>query len=141
MVNLTFIPLDEARLKQAPRLRELKHHHILPLLTLEIYEDSLCVVELPVEGVTMQQRLEAGELLSISEIMELGLALARALEYAHSRDIVHGALHPRQILFTSAGIKVRGFGGQPEEQALMLEIFSALVPLEVFLVAIKYYLE
>jgi eukaryotic-like serine/threonine-protein kinase len=69
-----------------------------PLITMEL-----------LEGETLQQRLARGPL-PIAELVEVGLAIADALETAHARGIVHRDIKPGNIFLTGRGPKILDFG-------------------------------
>jgi len=67
------------------------------------------VMEL-LEGETLQQRLRRGPL-EIDAIVDIGIAVADALDTAHARGVIHRDLKPANIFLTSRGQpKVLDFG-------------------------------
>jgi serine/threonine-protein kinase len=63
-----------------------------------------------VEGETLQHRIKKSPL-SVSEILNIGIQIADALEEAHSKGISHGELNASNVMLTSRGpVKVLDFG-------------------------------
>jgi serine/threonine protein kinase len=69
---------------------------------------SFLVMEL-LEGETLQERLTRGAL-EIAQLIDVGVALADALEAAHSRGIIHRDIKPSNIFLTARGPKLLDFG-------------------------------
>jgi serine/threonine-protein kinase len=65
-----------------------------------------------VEGGTLAEEIKTSKPLTTAEIVEIGIQLARALDYAHKRGIVHRDVKPGNIMRVSDGntIKVADFG-------------------------------
>jgi serine/threonine protein kinase/tetratricopeptide (TPR) repeat protein len=61
------------------------------------------------EGETLQQRLRRG-LMEVPVLVDIALALADALDAAHSQGIVHRDIKPANIFLTPRGPKVLDFG-------------------------------
>ena len=61
------------------------------------------------EGETLQQRLTRGAM-DVPALVDLALAVADALEAAHSKGIVHRDIKPANIFLTARGPKILDFG-------------------------------
>ena len=65
-----------------------------------------------VEGTTLADVLKQGRKFSAKEVVEIGIQLARALDYAHRKGIVHRDVKPGNIMLVkdSLTVKVADFG-------------------------------
>ncbi len=73
------------------------------------------------EGQSLAEVLQAQPTLSIRDVLTLGMQLARALEYAHARGIVHRDIKPGNIMLLAdkSAMKVTDFGIAHIEDASM----------------------
>ena len=63
------------------------------------------------EGGSLRSLLDTGHRLSVSQVAALGLDVAAALAYAHSRGLVHRDIKPANLLFDEEGhVSVADFG-------------------------------
>src|SRR5262249_48693909 len=69
---------------------------------------AFLVMEL-LPGETLQQRLARGSL-DVGFIVDVGIALADALDVAHGAGIVHRDIKPANIFLTARGPKILDFG-------------------------------
>lgn len=86
--------------QEAQTIAQMEHPHILPIYDFGEYEGQLYIAMRYVAGGSLEGLLRRGAL-SISEALRLGQAIAQALDYAHSRKIVHLDLKPPNILLDS----------------------------------------
>jgi eukaryotic-like serine/threonine-protein kinase len=88
---------------------QLTNPHIVPLLSAgEV--DGLPYYTMPfVEGESLRERLARGAL-PIPEVVSIMRDVARALEYAHRRDIIHRDVKPGNILLTGESAVITDFG-------------------------------
>jgi len=84
------------------------HHPYI--VTLYDVGESYLVMEL-VEGQTLASLLRARQRLPIPQVLEFSWKVAEALDFAHSKGVVHRELKPANIMVLPAGgVKVLDFG-------------------------------
>jgi hypothetical protein len=104
-------PEDAMRLRREARTAAaVSHRHLAAVYGLETWQGTpLLIMEL-MEGGTLTQRIEKGRL-SARETVELGIAMAEALEHLHAADILHRDIKPSNIGYTRSGVpKLMDFG-------------------------------
>ncbi len=110
--HLTADPALVERLRaEAQRVAALRHTHIAPIYDCDVAtvagQPLLYVVSEFAEGATLKDRLAAlkaeGRIMPLPEVAALVRAIAAALDYAHSRGVIHGGLKPANVLLTAAG--------------------------------------
>ncbi len=63
-----------------------------------------------IEGNTLEQRIKADDL-AVADILQIAIEVAKALEYAHGRGVIHRDMKPSNILLRYDGaVKVTDFG-------------------------------
>ncbi len=103
-----------ALMQQSRRIMALDHPHIVKVLDWSMDQGAICKAEEFILAPTLKQRLAAPDpLLSGEQALDIAMQVAQALEYAHSRGVVHGTLRPSEILLTAEGVKLNGFGLSP----------------------------
>ena len=96
------------------RVRLLQHEHICPVYSLghDVRIGYYFVMKY-IEGVDLAKKaLDRDRPLSRTRLAEILIAVARALDYAHSRDIIHRDIKPSNIMLNEdiAEIQVVDFG-------------------------------
>jgi tRNA A-37 threonylcarbamoyl transferase component Bud32/tetratricopeptide (TPR) repeat protein len=96
--------------REAQAVAALQHPNICTIYDVgETAEGQVFIVMELLQGETLEQRLARGPLDQLV-ILEIGAALADALQAAHSAGIVHRDIKPANILLTSHGPKILDFG-------------------------------
>jgi hypothetical protein len=85
---------------EAQTIAQMEHPHILPIYDFGDRQGKLYIVMRYVSGGSLEDLLRQGPL-SLEETLRLGQAVAQALDYAHSRDVIHLDLKPANILLDS----------------------------------------
>jgi hypothetical protein len=109
--DLAADPTARARFdREARAIAGLNHPNVCALF--DVGRDrgyDFLVMEL-LEGETLQQRLDRGPL-EIGTLVDFAIALADALDAAHTRGLIHRDLKPANIFITSRGVpKILDFG-------------------------------
>ena len=96
--------------REAQAVAALQHPNICTIYDVGETADgrAFIVMEL-LQGETLQQRIGHGPL-DLRALLEIGAALADALQAAHAAGIVHRDIKPANILLTSRGPKILDFG-------------------------------
>ncbi len=104
-------PEDAMRLRREARTAAaVSHPHLAPVYGMETWQGTPMLVMELLEGGTLSQRIEKGKL-GAAETVELGIAVAEALELLHASDILHRDIKPSNIGYTRDGTpKLMDFG-------------------------------
>jgi len=88
----------------------LQHPNLLPLFDSGAADGLLFYVMPFVEGESLRARLEREKQLPIDEAIRISVAIANALDYAHSHGVIHRDLKPENILLQHGQPVVADFG-------------------------------
>jgi serine/threonine-protein kinase len=88
----------------------LQHPNLLPLFDSGEADGLLFYVMPFVEGETLRHRLDREKHLPIDEAIRIAVAVANALDYAHSHHVIHRDLKPENILLQAGQPVVADFG-------------------------------
>ncbi len=88
----------------------LQHPNLLPLFDSGAVGGLLYYVMPFVEGETLRARLDREKQLPVDEAVRMTVAVANALEYAHSHGVIHRDLKPENILLQSGQPVIADFG-------------------------------
>ena len=88
----------------------LQHPNLLPLFDSGEAEGLLYYVMPFVDGESLRSRLDREKQLPVEEAIRVSVAIANALEYAHSHGVIHRDLKPENVLMQSGQPVIADFG-------------------------------
>ena len=89
----------------------LGHPNIVSIYDVSTSEDIDYIVMELIDGITLKQYMEKKGVLNWKETLHFAIQIAKALEHAHSRGIVHRDIKPHNIMVLKNGsVKVADFG-------------------------------
>ncbi|MFP4497500.1 MAG: serine/threonine protein kinase [Vulcanimicrobiota bacterium] len=101
-------------LREGLRAARLDHPNIVKIYDVGVDKNIYYIVMEFIEGKTLRKFLkEKGkqEIIKIPELVKIFLSMARAVDYAHDRSILHGNIRPENIMLDkSNNIKIMEFG-------------------------------
>jgi len=110
--ELSINPREKEKfLKEAKRVAELHHPHIVDIYdVIEEGNDIYLVFEF-VAGKTIEEILNEKRKIEVKEAIEIIKQVCEALKYAHSKGIIHRDIKPSNIIVDNSGwVKVMDFG-------------------------------
>ena len=100
----------ERFLREIEVTAKLQHPNILPLFDSGAASGFLYYVMPFVEGESLRHRLDRERQIPVDEVLEITRAIAAALDYAHSHNVVHRDIKPENILLHGGQAVVADFG-------------------------------
>ncbi len=94
--------IEEARI-----LFELNHENIVRFFNVEIIEDKIVLVMEPVKGFTLREVIEKDAPMRYQDAFAIVKEILKALEYAHSKGLLHGDIKPENVLISAETGKVK----------------------------------
>ncbi len=89
----------------------LSHPNIVQVYDVSSTDDSDYIVMELIDGITLKQYMEKKGVLNWKETLHFSMQIAKALEHAHGRSIVHRDIKPHNIMVLKNGsVKVMDFG-------------------------------
>lgn len=89
----------------------LSHPNIVSVYDVSHFEDTEYIVMELIDGITLKEYLKRRGQLTWKEVTFFSLQIAKALEHAHSRNIIHRDIKPQNIMLLRDGtLKVADFG-------------------------------
>ena len=89
----------------------LSHPNIVSVYDVSHFEDTEYIVMELIDGITLKEYLKRRGSLTWKEVTFFSLQIAKALEHAHSRNIIHRDIKPQNIMLLRDGtLKVADFG-------------------------------
>lgn len=89
---------------------QLQSERISRFLGLDLYRDRYFIVTEYVEGPTLRSRLDADNVMALTQVYEIFDQVAEALEDAHRQGVPHLNLQASNIVLTAEGAKLVNFG-------------------------------
>lgn len=105
----------ERFLQEARVVATWRHEHILQVFYAgqqdDLYYFAMEYVDGPDLSKVMKQYTDAGELMPHEDVLKIGWAIASALDYAHSQQIIHRDVKPSNVMVAKDGrIALADFG-------------------------------
>ena len=89
----------------------LSHPNIMSVYDVSTTEEADYIVMELIDGITLKQYMEKKGVLNWKETLHFAIQIAKALEHAHSRGIVHRDIKPHNVMVLKNGsVKVTDFG-------------------------------
>ena len=89
----------------------LSHPNIVQVFDVSASEDANYIVMELIDGISLKQYMEVKGILNWKETLHFATQIAKGLEHAHSRGIVHRDIKPHNIMVLKNGsVKVMDFG-------------------------------
>ena len=87
------------------------HPNIVSVYDVSTSDDADYIVMELIDGITLKQYMEKKGVLNWKETLHFAIQIAKALEHAHSRGIVHRDIKPHNVMVLKNGsVKVTDFG-------------------------------
>ncbi|HQR10761.1 MAG TPA: protein kinase [Casimicrobiaceae bacterium] len=99
-------------LREARAAGVLSHPNIVTIFDVGVDGKHPYIAMEMIDGMTLGDLLRTDNQLSVKEIVEIGIQLTRALDYAHKKGIIHRDIKPGNIMLVSEthAVKVADFG-------------------------------
>ncbi len=119
LVALKVLPLDVADnterirrfVQEAKAASALNHPNILTIYEIGQMDGSRFIASEFIKGETLRERLKPDKSLSYSQILDIAIQVASALQAAHQANIIHRDIKPENIMLREDGlVKVLDFG-------------------------------
>jgi len=99
-------------LREAKAVGALSHPHIVTVYDVDEFENTPFIVMELLEGIPLSVLMNSGKQFTLEEIISIGQQLGLALDYAHSKGIVHRDVKPSNVICSPSevNIKIADFG-------------------------------
>jgi serine/threonine-protein kinase len=97
--------------REAEILQQFRHPSIVRFLAVGRYRGTSYIAMEFIEGVTLEAQITERGNIPWRKVVDLGIQICEALQYAHERGVVHRDLKPSNLMITADGkIKLTDFG-------------------------------
>jgi serine/threonine-protein kinase len=97
--------------REAQAAGRLTHPNIVGVYEYGETPDLACIVMEYVDGSTLKQLIDRGEMFEISAIVRIMELLLAGLQYSHDRRVIHRDIKPANVMLTKSGeVKIADFG-------------------------------
>lgn len=98
-------------MNEGKAIAKLKHHNIVTIYDIGEEDGRYYMVIELIDGNSLSNLLEKGKIFSIGEIIDIGIQICDALDYAHRNGIIHRDIKPANILYSrDKNAKLTDFG-------------------------------
>ena len=99
-------------LREAKGAGTLSHPNIVTIFDVGVDGKHPYIAMELVDGMTLTDLIRSDQRMSTRDVVEIGIQLTRALDYAHKKGIIHRDIKPGNIMLVSNGnqVKVTDFG-------------------------------
>lgn len=97
-------------LKEARASSNLQHPHIVTIYDVTEMDGQICLVMEYLEGQTLADMLQEEQRLPLKQIIAVLDQAAKALDYAHSQNVIHRDIKPANLVVASGAVKLTDFG-------------------------------
>ncbi|MCK4710116.1 MAG: serine/threonine protein kinase, partial [Gammaproteobacteria bacterium] len=107
--------LDEVKqrfMREAETAGRLNHQNIVTIYDVGEEQDLAYIAMAFLTGKDLSHHRKPGKLLPIEAVLDIGIQVASALDFAHRHDVVHRDIKPANIIYDEAtgSVKVTDFG-------------------------------
>jgi serine/threonine protein kinase len=108
--RVTSEDLVQRFLKEAKAIGRLSHPNIVTVYDVGQDHETIYIAMEYLQGKPLNEAIQ-GRKLSLEEIVDLGVQVAEAVDYAHNKGIIHRDIKPTNIILTPDGqVKITDFG-------------------------------
>lgn len=105
----------QAYLQEARRLARVRHPNVLAVHGADIHQRRAGIWTDLINGLTIETILEQDSQLHPDQVLDAGLAIARALEAVHAKNLVHGDVKAANVMVEHSGtVVLMDFGAGSE---------------------------
>ena len=96
---------------EGENVAQLSHPNVVSVYDVSSSEEANFIVMELIEGITLKQYMEKKGVLNWKETLHFAMQIAKALEHAHDKGIVHRDIKPHNVMVLKNGsVKVTDFG-------------------------------